>query len=182
MANQAQQANPLFGRPIWSYVNVVRGPVRGPQPKLAMGSGRTGSIAQAGYASTLPGYVSQPDYKPNPFDYQNKLRESFLNRIPRTIRTGENGRELVGTYNPHDVTIGQRFYHQFRSAETWQVMSFAANYRNLLDRQQVMKYRVNSVTQSARVLSSSNYFLGYQLDPSVASQIGANSIGFMGSQ
>jgi hypothetical protein len=182
MPAQAQQANPLFGRPVWSYVNVIRGPVRGPQPKLARGSGHTGNIAQAGYASSLPGYVSTPDYKPSLFDYQQVRRDSFLNRIPRTILMGENGRALVGTYQPHDFTPAQRFYHQFRSSGAWQEMAFPPNYRQLLQRQQAQNYRVNSITQSARILNQSNYFLGYQVDTQVAQKIGGSTLGYMGSQ
>ena len=182
MAQSSTQSNPLFGRPIWTYVNVVRGPARGPQPRLAQGSGQTGNAAQAGYNSVLPGYVSRPDYQPNLFDYQQKVRESFLNRIPDTINVGTNGRALVGTYEPHDVTIAHRFDHQMRRSEAWQEMSFPAGFRNLLQWQQAQKYRVQSVTQAARVLDSSNYFLGYQVTPQIAAQIGGSTLGYMGSQ
>ncbi len=179
MVLQSAQSDPLFGRPGWTYVNVVRGPARGPQPKLARGSGQTGA---PGTQSALPSYVSQPDYHPSEFDYQQTLRESFVNRIPRTIFTGDNGRELVGTYQPHDFTIGQRFNHQMRRSHAWQDMSFPPDFRAILQYQQVMKYRVNSITQSARVLDSSNYFLGYQVTPQVAAKIGGSTLGNMGSQ
>ena len=182
MVLQSVQVNPLLGRPGWQYVNLVRGPVRGPQPKLAKGSGQTGIPGTPGTQSALPAYVSQPDYQPNEFDYQQKLRDSFVNRIPRSIFTGENGRELVGTYEPHDFAIAIRFMSHMRRSEAWQDMSFPPDFRQLLEWQQVQKYRVMSITQSARVLDSSNYFFGYQVTPQVAAQIGGSTLGNMGSQ
>src|SRR5215469_11631106 len=97
--NQAIAANPLFGRPQWSYVDVQRGPVRGPQPRLAQGTGRTAaSHAPPGNAATLPGYLTDQEYEPSAFDYGPSDRESFLARIPPTINVGDNGRSIVGTY------------------------------------------------------------------------------------
>jgi hypothetical protein len=175
-------ANPLFGRPIWTYTKVAQGPVRGPQPKLAIGSGRTAKgKSSPGTQSSLPGFVVEPDYKPTEFAYAPSLRNDFLERIPKTIHTGSNGRELVGTYQPHDFVPADRFLHQMRRATNWQVQEYPPNYRNLQAWQQVQKYRVQSYTLSARPLSQSNYFLGYQIDPQVAQNIGQTNLGYMGS-
>lgn len=205
-----QQTNPMFGRPTWTYVDVIRGPVRGPQPRLAQGTGRTGQPAAPGTAAQLPGYVSDNAYQPSPFTYQpdgqipfwgmgphaatsppgdNKLGstysvkggDNFETNVPRTINTGENGRELVGTYQPHDFTPGQRFFHQMRRASNWQIMAFGPKFRNTIAWQQVQKYRVRSSTVSAQPLGAQNYFLGYQVQPEVQSQLGQNALGYMGS-
>jgi hypothetical protein len=178
---EQQQTNPMFGRPTWTYVDVIRGPVAGPQPRLARGTGRTGNPAAAGTAAQLPGYVSDNAYQPSPFTYQPPNNESFEKVIPRTISVGDNGRELVGTYQPHDFAPGQRFFHQLRSAHTWQVQAFGPDFRNTIAWQQVQKYRVKSSTISAQPLSSSNYFLGYQVQPEVQAMIGQSSLGYMGS-
>jgi hypothetical protein len=177
-----QQTNPsMFGRPVWSYVNVIRGPVAGPQPRLAQGTGRTGAHAATGSGAQLPGYVSDNSYQPSPFTYHPTSRENFEQLIARTIATGVNGREIVGTYNPYDIMIGQRFNHQMRRAENWQIMAYPPTYRNTLQWQQVQKYRVNSVTLSARPLAANGYFLGYQVQPEIQGQIGQNTLGYMGS-
>lgn len=182
MANQAIAANPLFGRPAWTYVNVMRGPVMGPQPRLARGTGRTGDPSLPGNAAMLPGYLAQNNYQPQGMGYAPDNRESFLSRIPRTIGTGDNGRAMVGTYEPHDSTVGQRFNHQMRQAPNWQVMEYPPDFRNLMIWQQVQKYRIQSRTLSPRPLSSANYFLGYQIDPQIAASIGQSTLGYMGSQ
>lgn len=176
-----QQTNPMFGRPIWTYVNVIRGPVIGPQPRLAQGTGRTGKPSAPGTAAQLPAYVSDNSYSISPYSYRPVLRESFENPIPRTINTGENGRELVGTYQPHDFTPGQRWTHHMRSAPNWQINTFPPTFRNTIAWQQVQRYRINSLTIAARPLASSNYFLGYQVQPEVQSTIGQNILGYMGS-
>jgi hypothetical protein len=173
--------DPLFGRPTWSYVGIMAGPVRGPQPKLAQGSGRTGDPSLPGNAVQLPGYLSDNAYFPTLFPYDPVNQPAFQRRLPRTINTGDNGRSLVGTYEPHDVTIGQRFLPQIRQAPNWQVMEYPPNFRNLLAWQQVQRYRVNSFTLSARPLSPNDYFLGYQVNPDVAQNIGQSTLGYMGS-
>jgi len=178
---EQQQTNPLFGRPTWSYVDVIRGPVSGPQPRLARGTGRTGKPASPGTAAQLPGYVSDNAYQPSPFTYLPSLNDQFTTSIPRAIGVGQNGRDIVGTYNPHDFTPGQRFFHHTRSSKYWQNQSFGPNFRNLTAWQQVQKYRVQSSTISAQPLSNANYFLGYQVQPEVQSQIGQSSLGYMGS-
>lgn len=180
--NQALQANPLFGRPIWSYVNIQRGPVRGPQPRLAQGTGRTGDPALPGNAAMLPGYLSENDYRPVEFDYSPSFSANFLFRPPRSIKTGDNGRSIVGTYEPHDFTPGQRFLNHMRRAENWQDMSYPPSYRNLLAWQQAARYAIQSYTLSARPLASANYFLGYQIQPEVAQAIGQSTLGYMGSK
>jgi len=181
--NPAVKANPaFFGRPIWTYTNVIRGPNRGPTPHLAQGSGRTGASSLPGNAPSLPGYLSDNAYFPSLYGYDLQERDSFLQRIPRTISVGSDGRELVGTYKAHDFTPGQRELSQMRQATNWQQMTFPPDFRNLLAYQQVMKYRVNSITLMARPLDSSNYFLGYQVDPRIQAAIGGSNLGYMGSQ
>lgn len=181
MAQPTSNNPSYFGRPGWSYVDVVRGPVRGPQPRLAKGTGRTGRPAASGTGPQLPAYLSDNDYRPSPFSYQPRVNESFLQIVPRTINTGNNGRELVGTYQPHDFIPGQRFNHQMRRAENWQVQEYGPGFRSTQAWQQVQLYRVMSNTRSAHVLASSQYFLGYQVQPEVSSQIGQNTLGYMGS-
>lgn len=179
--NQALAANPLFGRPIWSYVNVQRGPVIGPQPRLALGSGRTGDPALPGNASSLPGYLSDNEYLPSMFDYQPSPRDSFMMRLPRSINVGSDGRELVSTVKPHDFVGADRFNHQMRRTADWQQLAFPPTYRNLLAYQQARRYVLQSYTLMARPLSQSNYFLGYTIDPQVAGQIGGSGLGTLGS-
>jgi hypothetical protein len=68
-----------------------------------------------------------------------------------------------------------------RQAANWQVMEYPPDFRNLLAWQQARKYRIESYTLSPRPLDSANYFLGYQINPQVASQIGQTTMGYMGS-
>jgi hypothetical protein len=177
-----QATNPMFGRPTWTYVNVVRGPARGPQPRLSVGTGHTGDASLPGNAPQLPGYLSDNRYEPSTFTYDPVNKPGFEMKIPRSINTGTNGRDVVGTYEPHDITIGQRWNHQMRQAANWQVMEYPPNFRNLLAWQQVRKYRVQSLTLSPRPLDSANYFLGYQINPAIAAAIGQGQMGYMGSQ
>lgn len=179
--NQALQANPLFGRPIWTYVQVQRGPVRGPQPRLAQGTGLTGNPELPGNAASLPGFLSDNEYRPAVFDYEPDYDIEFMQQIPRTILTGQDGRDLMGTYKPHDFTPGQRWINTLRSPANWQEMAFPPGFRNLTAWQQVARYNLQSYTLSARPLASSNYFFGYQVTPEVGQQIGQNGLGYMGS-
>lgn len=130
----------------------------------------------------LPGYLTDNAYFPTVFSYQPGNDQDYKIPIPRTINVGTNGRDLVGTYQPHDFVGADRFFHQGRSASNWQTMAFPPNFRNLLQWQQVQRYRVRSVTRSARVLDSSQYFLGYQTNPQVVGMIGQTGLGYMGSQ
>jgi hypothetical protein len=173
--------NPMFGRPIWTYVNVMAGPVRGPQPRLAKGSQATGNPSLPGNAAMLPGYLSDNQYFPVTFAYDPVNKPAFTGTIPRTINTGTDGRSMVGTYKPHDFTPANRFNHHMRQAANWQVMEYPPDFRNLLQWQQVRKYRTQSFTLSPRPLDSSNYFLGYQINPQIAAQIGQGTMGYMGS-
>jgi len=176
-----QNPDPLFGRPTWTYVDLMQGPVRGPQPRLAQGTGRTGLPAASGTGAQLPSYISDNQYEMTPFTYQPPARDSFGGGIPRSIGTGENGRQIVGTYQPYDFTPGQRFMHQMRSAPNWQIMAYPPIFRNIILRQQVQKYKIRSGTISAQPLSSNQYFLGYQVQPEIGSLIGQNALGYMGS-
>lgn len=180
--NPAILNNPIYsGNAIWTYVNVMRGPVSGPQPRLAQGSGQTGDPGLPGNAPSLPGYLSDQQYFPNVFEYAPVNNEKFTHAIPKFIGIGQDGRDMVGTYVPHASHPGTRFFHQARSAENWQVMEYPPDFRNLLAYQQVMKYRTQSFVLSSRPLDSSNYFLGYQINPAVAAQIGGSSGGYLGS-
>lgn len=183
MATQSPQATDrLFGRTGWSYVNIIRGPVIGPQPRLAKGTGKTARRnTKSGIDAQIPGYLASSDYVPTPLEYSPTNQQDFTRKIPRSIATGDNGRQVVGTYNPHDFTPGQRFFHHNRSAANWQVIEFPPSFRNTLQWQQVQRYRVNSLTVSARPLAANEYFLGYQVQSGIQSQIGQNSLGYMGS-
>jgi hypothetical protein len=202
--------DPLFGRKTWQYVQVVRGPVAGPQPRLARGTARTGKPSYPGTGPQLPAYVSDNDYRPSPFTYQpvrnrpfrfigphtvhteteaSQLESTFSSvpgdtyekNIPQTIGVGTNGRALVGTYEPHANLVGQRFNHQMRSAPSWQMQAYPPDFRNTIQWQQVMRYRPKSNTLSARPLTANNYFLGYTIQSEVQGQIGQNTLGYMGS-
>ncbi len=177
-----QVASPMFGRPTWTYVNVQAGPVRGPQPRLARGSGVTGGSSLPGNAPQLPGYLTDNEYFPSQFTYDPIDQPNFLYEVPRQVPSANNGRDMIGTYNPHVSTPGQRFNHQMRQAANWQIMEYPPDNRNLLAWKQAERYRIASYTLSARPPDSSNYFLGYQVDPRIQQAIGGNSIGYMGSQ
>ena len=164
-----------------TYVTVQAGPVRGPQPRLARGSGKTGDPSLPGNASQLPGYLSDNEYFPVLNTYDPENLPTFLLRIPKTINVGENGRELVGTYQPHDFAPGTRNFNQMRQASNWQVMEYPPDNRNLLVWQQAMKYRTQSFTNSARPLTANDYFVGYQVNPNISAQIGQSGLGYMGS-
>jgi hypothetical protein len=207
MAIATTRTDPLFGRTNWTYVTSIAGPVRGPQPRLAQGTGRTGYKTQ-GTGAQLPAYMSDNDYRMSPYEYQPVGKRSFFHIgphhpeslaerlestyragrgdtyaqvVPRSIGEASNGRDLVGTYQPHDFIPGQRWNHQMRSAPNWQVVSFPPDYRNTIQWQQVQKYRVRSNTISAQPLAQSNYFLGYSVQPEIGAQLGQNVLGYMGS-
>lgn len=180
-AQQALTRNPMFGRPIWTYVNIAAGPVRGPQPRLARGTGHTGDASLPGNAAILPGYLADQQYEPTTFTYDPVHKKSWQQALPKTINQGNDGREVVGTYEPHDFTPGTRFLSHTRSAANWQVMEYPPDFRNLLAWQQVQKYRLQSYTLQARPLTADNYFLGYQIDPQIAAQIGQSTLGNFGS-
>lgn len=174
-------SNPMFGRPIWTYTRVQPGPVRGPQPRLARGSGRTGDPALPGNSSQYPGYLSDNEYLPTLFPYDPVNQPTFQKKIPRTIGTGDDGEVVLGTYRAHDFTPGQRFLGHTRQAANWQVMEYPPDFRNLLAYQQVARYRVMSYTLQARPLQANDYFLGYQVNPQIQAMIGQTNLGYMGS-
>lgn len=178
------QAVPLYARnAIWSYVNVVRGPAMGPQPRLAQGSGKTAAgDSLPGNAAALPGYLTDNAYFPTVYEYDNTFYPSFEKSIPKSIKTGDDGVTIVGTYRAHDFVPGTRQLQHMRQSDQWQEIAFPPNVRNLLAWQQVQRYRVQSLTLQARPLSSANYFLGYQINPQIAAQIGQTTLGVMGSQ
>ena len=179
----ASALSPLFGRPGWTYVSIQRSPQLGPTPHLAQGSGHTNpKTSLPGNSAQLPGYLTDNEYFPTQFGYLPEHQPSFCSPIPRSIRTGDDGVELMGTYRVHDFTPADRFFNQARQAATWQVQQFPPNYRNLLAWQQVQRYRVSTLTQAPRVLDPSNYFLGYQVSSAVIGDIGQNTLGSMGSQ
>lgn len=169
--------DPLFGRPNWTYVNLLKAPVSGPDPRLAVGTGNSGGTALPGNAAQLPGYLADNAYFPDVFDYSPLAQESNTLPIPKSIHTGNNGRELVGSYEPHDFTPATRFFMQNRSAYNWQVMSYPPSPRQLLRYQLARVYNLQNTVAAARPLPSNNYFLGYQIDPSIQAKIGNSGNG-----
>jgi hypothetical protein len=167
--------NPLFGRPNWTYVTTVPTPVTGPSPRLAVGTGRTGDPALPGNSAQLPGYLSDQQYFPSVGEYAPVYQERFTLPIPKQVGNGENGRQMVSTYEPHAFTPGTRMFNQYRSATNWQEQAFPPSGRELLSYQMVQKYQVQNSIARARPLAQNNYFLGYQLDPSIAGEIGNGS-------
>jgi len=155
----------------------------GPQPRLAQGSGKTAvGDSLPGNAPQLPGYLTDNAYFPVLDEYDTTFQPSFELPIPKTINTGIDGVTIVGTYRAHDFTPGMRQLQHMRQGDYWQEMAYPPNVRNLLAWQQVQRYRVNSLTMQARPLATSNYFLGYTVNPQVQAQIGQTTLGVMGSQ
>lgn len=176
-------ANPMFGRPIWSYIKVAPGAVRGPQPRLAQGTGHTGDPSLPGNAARLPGYLSDQQYEPVEFTYAPPNDPRFQARLPRTINVGDDGLHALNpTYRAHENVQADRWQAINRKAEMWEVMEFPPGPRNLLAWQQVQKYRLMTLTLQARPLTQDNYFLGYQVQPQVQANIGQTTLGYMGSQ
>lgn len=175
---------PLFGRPGFHYTSAQPAWRTGPAPKLSPGTGSTSSSAirdnralgfqPAGYATQQHMPMQQFDYTPatDPtYDVGDTPTKKFKT-LPRTIDVGIDGFSIVGTYRAHDFTPADRFFKQGRSASNWQDMSFGPNYRLLLPYQQVARYNLYNSIQMARPLSPNNYFLGYQTQPGIASQLG----------
>jgi hypothetical protein len=123
----------------------------------------------------------EQDYEPVGMDYAPYTDEEHRIPLPRKPVGAEDGIEILGTYRSHDFTPADRFFTQQRSAAMWEVMSFGPNFRNLLSRKQVEKYNIQSRTISARPLPQNNYFLGYVQNPEIAADIGASTLGSMGS-
>lgn len=170
--------SPLFGRPqAATYVTVTQTPVKGPQPRLSIGSGHTGNTSLPGNAPSLPGYLSDNSYFPVEFEYQASHNPNTKINIPRSIGIGNDGLDMLGTYRAHENVQADRFFNQNRSAANWQQMSFPPDNRNILAYQQVRKYQVNSLIQQARPLSQNDYFVGYQVNPSVQAAIGQSTLG-----
>lgn len=172
-----QNYSPLFGRPGWTYVTVQRQPRIGPQPKLAVGAG---GMPVSGNVQ-LPGYMAYNTYQPQGMEYDPRLNLNRKQNIPRQIRAADDGRGMVGTYQPHPVNRSDYMRYQNRSARMWEEMTFGPDFRNLILWKQVEKYRVQSTTISAAPLPQSNYFLGYVTNPQVAADLGGNALGYMGS-
>lgn len=179
---QGLAANPLFGRPIWSYININRGPVAGPQPRLAKGSGRTGKPGYPGAGTQLPGYMSDNEYTPTVFTYdpvENPIRQKRLHPSLPVPGKDDGLRALNPPTLAHQVAIGNRFNHQMRSSYNWQTMEFPVNFRNLLSYQLARKYAVNSLVQQARPLPQSNYFFGYQVNPQQIDRYNQSTLGVL---
>lgn len=160
----------------------------GPIPKLSSGSGLTGTgnrdnralgFAPAGYATQQYMPVTQFDYMPpldESFDIGISEKTPYAG-LPKSIAVGTDGREMVGTYQPHDFTPAAHFFKQGRSGGNWQDMSFGPDYRQLLDQQQVARYNLYNQVALARPLSPNAYFLGYQTQASVSQMIGGTAQG-----
>lgn len=176
----ANVISPLFGRPGFAYATWKPQGRIGPTLKGAPGTGQTGVSADrsrgfvpAAFASVQHMPMQQFDYSPpNDSVYDVGTVPKPYAVQPRTIRFGTNGRDLVGTYEPHDFTPADRFFKQGRSAFSWQDYSFGPEYRWLQPQQQVARYNLYNQVGLSRPLSPNNYFLGYQMQPAIAQQIG----------
>lgn len=155
--------NPLFGRPGIDYTGRVSTSQAGPIPRMSVGSGRTGVASDRSTGFVPTGNAGQQDYQPQGLEYSPLAVDAFSrpNMPPRTVNLGNNGRELVGTYEPHDFTPVQRFFHNWRAASNWQSIAYGPNWRNLLIWQQVQKYNLFNAVAQSRPLSQTDYFLGY---------------------
>lgn len=177
--------NPLFGRPgTTNYSPRVSSPQQGPLPKMSLGSGQTGQAADRSTAGFVaPGHLAVvEDYEPVGLDNEPQSVDTFTrpNVPPKTIGVGTNGRELVGTYDPHDFTPAQRFIQQWRSAKLWQSPIFGPSWRNLLVWQQVAKYNLYNQLAQSRPVSQSDYFAGYTTSDSVAATLQGSGMGASG--
>ena len=176
--------SPLFGRPGFSYTYAQPARRIGPAPKLSPGTGQTGGGSNRSLGFQPAGYASQQHMPMQQFDYTpptdatfdvgnaNAFQGGDKRAMPRSIGVGTDGRSLVGTYTPHDFTPADRFFKQGRASANWQDMSFGPDYRFLLPYQQVARYNLYNQIAPARPLSPNAYFLGYQTQAGVASQIG----------
>ncbi|HET7639371.1 MAG TPA: hypothetical protein VFK47_11595 [Ktedonobacteraceae bacterium] len=161
-----------------AYQPIQRGPVMGPSARLSVGSGQTGVAAQPGFQSELPGYVSeQITVGGNLAGYQPGTQENYTLHIPLEIPYADNGRDLVGTYQPHDTVVAHRFFNQNRSAANWQEQQFPLNFRDLLMYQLVLKYQIQSFINESAPLDPQDYFLGYVTTTPIASEIGGSGYG-----
>lgn len=177
--NTNSTQNPLFGRPGLSsvYQATVNTSQAGPILRGSVGSGNTGS----GEANRSTGFIPggsldvQRDYQPQGLENHPLGSDTFTlpNTPPKALNLGTNGRELVGTYQPHDFTPLQRFINMWRSSYNWQVTGFGPNWRNLLIAQQVQKYNLYTTLAQSRPLSQQDYFVGYVTSPGVAGAAGA---------
>lgn len=166
--------NPLFGRPGISYTPRVGNSQAGPLPKMSVGSGQTGQATNRSTAGFVaPGHLAViEDYEPVGLDNEPFQVDTFTrpNVPPKTIGVGTNGRELVGTYDPHDSTPAQRFIQQWRAASMWMSPVFGPSWRNLLIWQQVAKYNLYNAVAQSQPLSQADYFAGYVTPDTVGVQ------------
>lgn len=166
---------------IWAYTGQPLQAINTPKSKTSTGTGRTGKPAPAGQSATLPGYVSEPNYTGASFGYNPRFRDDFVRPIPKSIQHGVDGLlALNPTYRAHDFVLAQYANDQNRRASAWQEQAFPPSFRDLVQWQQVRKYRVFSQTVSNRPLDPNNYFLGYVTQPQIAAQIGGSGLGYMG--
>jgi len=158
--------------------------VFGPVSKLGYGTGRTGKSSPKGLQALLPGYASVYEYFPSLFGYYPKFRRNYNLDVPKSINTGNDGIELVGTYRAHDFVIGQRFFSHMRRAPYWQIQEYPPDFRNLLEALKVERFRTESRVIMAKPINTQNYFLGYVTNPTTAHRLGtsATGMGSLGSQ
>lgn len=168
---------------IYYYTQAPPAPQNLPAPVLSTGTGRTGPIAGAGYAAILPGYVSDPNYVGNAFDYAPPDRENRFFRPPmQGIGQGVDGLAALNpTQRAHEFAVASYTQSQFRSAPYWQIQSFGPDFRLLLERQQVARYRNFNQVLAARPLSQADYFAGYTTPLSTSATIGASNFGYLGN-
>lgn len=177
----------LFGRPGFEYMPSTPAPRGGPTPKLSVGTGLTGrpddrSRGPSGVLS-LTGYSQDEPYVPaGGMEYSPPTDEQWMRRVPRGIGFGDDGLlALNPTYRAHEAGTADRQNNMYRSSGPWQDMTFGPSSRELLARQQAMRYNLYNQTTMARPLSPSDYFLGYQTPPMVAAQIGGMAFRPLGS-
>jgi len=168
---------------IWSYVSQETGLIATPAAKLSHGTGANGKPTQ-GTGAQLGAFVSEPDYTASPNTYQPLGSDVFTRHLPTSIGQGDDGLHALNpTYRAHDFRGAEYTQGHYRQARNWQIMAFPPVFRELLQRQQAMRYKTFSNSYAPRVLSRQDYFLSYTPDPSVNAQIGGmNGLGSMGNQ
>jgi hypothetical protein len=159
------------------YTSVMTSPRIGPQARLSYGSGATGGRDVRADGTQYGGFLAENDYQPAPMDYAPGTSGNYLARIPASVGIGDNGRSVVGTYQPHDFTIAQYMQYNRRSSANWQDMTYPANWRNLVGAQQVSKYNLYNQVGLSRPLAQNDYFLGYQMQLSDARGLGQVGMG-----
>lgn len=144
-------------------------------PKLSLGSGHTGSGVNYTHAS--PGTASTIYQPHGGLDYAPRLRHNRVIRVPSGLGGYDDGATLIGyhTHTPGKIVQGIHFVAHQRSDAEWQQYTYPPNRRDLIYMQAPQKYTIGNSLVLARPFDPSNYFLGYQAQPTSVTQPSGSS-------